>query len=314
MSKEFNFGPSFSGGGGGGGIGGNSGAVDNAALRADGIGGATLQSSDLVINDPAIGGLLPLDSAAGNIFQFLRALAIPNGVPGAPSFVFNAGGGTNFGAYYNSTFGAWIYEVNGEDRISLEFSSYRFRLSKDGEIVWSSTTVATDNPPDSGLKRSGPAALIVTDGSSSGKGWLQWAGEAYVTNDLTNATTILATTGLSITVQNGKKYAFKCIFYVSDSVAAEGVKVDFGGGTATATNFRAHVTGFDSALTINTQLTSLTGTATAGTFTGAGMIEVHGSFEPSSTGTFLPRFAQNSHAIGILTLFRGSHLLMWDIP
>lgn len=37
--------------GGGGGIGGSTGSVDNAMLRADGTGGATLQSSDIGIND-----------------------------------------------------------------------------------------------------------------------------------------------------------------------------------------------------------------------------------------------------------------------
>ena len=38
-------------GGGGGGIGGSTGGVDNAVLRADGTGGATLQNSGLVIDD-----------------------------------------------------------------------------------------------------------------------------------------------------------------------------------------------------------------------------------------------------------------------
>ena len=38
---------------GGGGIGGSTGAVDNAMLRADGIGGTTLQASDVVVDDTA---------------------------------------------------------------------------------------------------------------------------------------------------------------------------------------------------------------------------------------------------------------------
>lgn len=43
--------PSWQTGGGGGSIGGSTGSVDNAMLRADGTGGATLQSSDITIDD-----------------------------------------------------------------------------------------------------------------------------------------------------------------------------------------------------------------------------------------------------------------------
>jgi hypothetical protein len=45
------------GGGGGGGIGGNTGSVDNAILRADGTGGSTLQTSGITIADGTSGTL-----------------------------------------------------------------------------------------------------------------------------------------------------------------------------------------------------------------------------------------------------------------
>jgi hypothetical protein len=160
------------------------------------------------------------------------------------------------------------------------------------------------------------ADKVAAWGSAAGTAdhWFQWAGEAYLATDQTNATATLASTTLSVTLQASRKYAFKAILYVSDDTAAEGVKADFGGGTATATNFRTHCTGFDTALGISTQVTSLTGTVSAGTFTGSGMIECHGSFEVNAGGTFIPRFAQNSHVIGTLTLFRGSHVQVFDTP
>lgn len=166
---------------------------------------------------------------------------------------------------------------------------------------------------DLAINRTAAGVARFTD-ASSGFSWFQWAGEAYLASDQTNATATLASTTLSVTLQGGRSYAFKSILYVSDSTAAEGVKIDFGGGTATATNFRTHCTGFDTALGVSTQLTSLTGTASAGTFTGSGMMECHGSFEVNAGGTFIPRFAQNTHAIGTLTLFRGSHLQVFDTP
>lgn len=180
-----------------------------------------------------------------------------------------------------------------------------------GQIGFASGSASTSL--DVALKRAAVNVFKISDGST-GFGWLQWAGEAYLATDQTNATATLTSTTLSVTLQSSRKYTFKAILYVSDDTAAEGVKADFGGGTATATNFRTHCTGFDTALGISTQVTSLTGTVSAGTFSGNGLIECHGSFEVNSGGTFIPRFAQNSHVIGTLTLFRGSHLQVFDTP
>lgn len=145
-------------------------------------------------------------------------------------------------------------------------------------------------------------------------GYQTWPGEAYLAADGTNATATLATTGLSVNVTTGLKYTFKLILYLADSVAAEGAKIDFDGGSATATNFRVHCAAFDAALALSAQSSALATDFAVATFTGDGMIECHGSFEPSSTGTFIPQYAQNSHATGTLTLYRGSHLTMFEAP
>lgn len=136
--------------------------------------------------------------------------------------------------------------------------------------------------------------------------------KSYLAADGTNATTTFADTGLSVTVKASKKYGFKCILFVSDSVAADGAKVDFAGGSAGETDFRAQATGFDSALTISAHINDLTDVVAAAAM-GEGMIEISGSFEPSGAGTFIPRYAQNAHTTGTLTIYRGSHLLMWEI-
>jgi len=138
--------------------------------------------------------------------------------------------------------------------------------------------------------------------------------EFYLASDQTTTSATLATTTLSANVFAGKKYGFTCVLYISDSVAAEGAQIDFNGGTATATNFRVHVTAFDSALSLSSQGTSLATAYAVSTFTGSGMFECHGSIEPSASGSLIPRYAQNTHAVGTLTLARGSHLIVWDIP
>lgn len=138
----------------------------------------------------------------------------------------------------------------------------------------------------------------------------------YLTSDATSTSATLADlTGCTISnLTSGSKYGFKAILYISNSIAADGVKIDFGGGSATSTNFRAQCTGFDSALAISTQVTSLTGTCSSATFTGAGSLEIHGSFEPSGNGTIIPRFAENASTTGTLTVFRGSHIIFWKLP
>lgn len=159
-----------------------------------------------------------------------------------------------------------------------------------------------------GINASGGAFLV------SSAGWVQETGRCFVTADQTNATTTMQTSTCSVTVVSGKKYSFQCELFLSDSVAVDGAKMDFNGGAATATNFRAQVTAFDTALNLSSQVTALATASSASTFTGAGAFEVHGTFEPSANGTFIPRFAQVSHSTGTLTLARGSNCIFRDIP
>lgn len=288
----FSFPPSGTAGGAGDTVGPAS-STDNTLARFDGTTGKLLQGSLVVVDDA--GGL----TATGPVLVPFGTAAAP-GLAFAPAptrGLYGANGGLHLSIATVNVFG-----VNGNGAI----------VKAGMQVLFSAGDPETTGA-DAGVVRVAAGVLKDTDGSG-GYGWRQWAGESYLAANATNATATLANTGLSVTVKSGRKYAFKCILYVSDSTAAEGAQIDFGGGSATAANFRAHVTGFDTALTINTQVTTLTTPAGAGTFTGAGMIEIHGSLRPSTDGTFAPRFAQNTHAIGTLTLFEGSHLLMWDMP
>lgn len=134
-------------------------------------------------------------------------------------------------------------------------------------------------------------------------------------SDLANATTTFANV-LTATVLNGHKYAFRCTLFCNESVTGEGLKIDFNGGTATATDFRAHFTTTDATLGSATEVTALTpGLAAAAVASTANiLIVIDGELVASSAGTFIVRFAQNSHATGTATVRRGSSLVMTDIP
>jgi len=175
---------------------------------------------------------------------------------------------------------------------------------------------ATGTTDDTGIKRVAATVTGFTDGGTSNLGWYQWAGECFLAADATSTSATLANlSGCTISgLVSGRKYTFEAKLFASNSVAGEGVKIDFNGGSATSTNFIAQCEGLDSTLTINTQVSALNTACSAATFTGNGFIRVTGSFEPSGSGTFILRFAENSASSGTLTVKRGSSIRMYDSP
>ena len=125
----------------------------------------------------------------------------------------------------------------------------------------------------------------------------------------TNATAAFTNTALSLTLVTGRIYSFHAVLVYSNSTAGEGAQFDFNGGAATSTNFVAGSSG-----AVNTVSTALTGIFTQGTVTGNNVIAIDGTFEPSSSSTFIIRGAEVSHSTGTLTLLRGSYIMAWDMP
>lgn len=196
------------------------------------------------------------------------------------------------------------------------FSNVRVTFGGRTCCQWTSSNSDAAGTTDVSLYRiaAGVLGTAVTIAGSPG-GWVQLtSGRSTLAADYTNATTTFSNTALSITVQSGRKYNFHSILFTSDSLAADGAKYDFNGGTAAATNFRAHCTLFDTALLQSTQVTALATAFTQATQTGNGMFECYGSFEPSGAGTFIIRAAQNAHTTGTLTVARGSFIWVEDMP
>lgn len=128
---------------------------------------------------------------------------------------------------------------------------------------------------------------------------------SYLAADFTNATTTLNNTLLSVPLAASTKYGCTAQLFVSDSLAADGVKVDFGGGSATFTNF---IAGSNSVL-VTSVTNSSTSTFSNATVTGANLITITASIEANGAGTFIIRAAQVAHTIGTLTVSRGSRLI-----
>ena len=189
-----------------------------------------------------------------------------------------------------------------------------FRIPVGSQYMFTAGADSSTSSQDTGIKRVAAANIAPTNGAA-GSGWLQnAAGRSTLAANYTNATTTFSNTALSITVTNARKYTFRMALFVSNSIAADGAKFDFNGGTATATDFRAHCTLFDTALLLSSQVTALATAFSQATVTGNAMMECYGTLEPSATGTLVVRAAMNAATTGTLTVFRGSHIWVEDMP
>lgn len=133
--------------------------------------------------------------------------------------------------------------------------------------------------------------------------------------DTTNNTAAMATLNFSVNVTAGVPYTIDACLLASDSTAADGIQVDFNGGTATITYFLVNAallsdsTGAAIALAAGTS-TSLAGVLNASAMgtTNVHMMLLQGHIIPATTGTLRIRAAQNAHTTGTLTVKRGSYI------
>ena len=129
--------------------------------------------------------------------------------------------------------------------------------------------------------------------------------------NLTNDTVTPVTTGLGATLVSGRTYSGTLVLYVSNSTAADGFRMDFDGGTCTATAFQAMGTIAD---TVSVRplaaVTSLSTDLVDATTTGSSIVTVSFTITVNAGGTLIPRFAMEADSGGTITLSRGSNLTL----
>ncbi len=198
-------------------------------------------------------------------------------------------------------------------------------LTSDG-TTWASSTPTTSIGGSTGsvdntiLRADGTGGSTVQGGSLvtiTDTGWVAGdGGKCYVATDQTNATTTMASTTCTISgLAASTKYRLICTLFLDESAAADGYKIDFAGGSATETNFRSVGQEVDNAGSFNSQINDdLTDVFSVAVTAGGDTLIVNGAFEPSGAGTLIPRFAQNAHTTGTVTLLRGSNCRMEIMP
>lgn len=130
---------------------------------------------------------------------------------------------------------------------------------------------------------------------------------------VTNSTTFVNDSDFNFTLAGSRKYSFIGKIFVS-SVATSGVKIDFNGGTATATNVIYNGT-FYTATTLSSQ-NSAALAAALGVTSLVVQMDVSGTIEVNAGGSFILRFAQTTEtgAAETVTLQRGSWIWLEEMP
>lgn len=170
-----------------------------------------------------------------------------------------------------------------------------------------------------GVEYAAAGVLKITD-ANTGTGWLQNSGGvSRVASDVTNDTVTPANiTGLSATLGAGRKYTGVLALKVSNTTAADGLRLDFDGGTATMTSFDAGVTsdGLPAATFSVSQSEALATDiiATTVTDTNARWITIHFAMVVNAAGTFIPRIALEADSGGIITVHDNSYMWIEDTP
>jgi hypothetical protein len=245
--------------------------------------------------------------------QFDGQLQTAAGSVGSPAVSIGA---ANCGFY--TSFGSALYAVTqGVSTVSLTQATinagYGIQIRASDGFGWGAIASAADT----WLLR--PAAKVI-----AANGWVQQAGgRARVIADQTENAGTLKSMGLTtdgtnpISLIAGRKYTGRMVVKCVNSTATEGIQFDFNGGSATMTSFWAGAGILASGGTdvIGTNIsTSLAGVINFTTFTGESVVIFEISLVCNAAGTFIPRFAENTSAIGTATVRLGSWLWMEDMP
>ena len=174
--------------------------------------------------------------------------------------------------------------------------------------VTASDTAGTLTINDCQINRAAANVFSLASGD-----WFQLTpGEAALESDYTRADATMTSTALSVTLLAGRSYRIECCLKIANSTAADGIKVDFNGGTATITTFFAGAS-FIGSVTAGVVVSEALDTdLTATVVTGTDMMIINGYIEVDGAGTFILRAAEVVDGGGTLTVGAGSWMALYD--
>lgn len=224
----------------------------------------------------------------------------------------NSGSGAGVvGASQGATNQVGVYAVSGSTLEALPaFPTVTGALVANNSALTDNIFVGLDN---------GAAVFTIADGGLvTATNFIRISGGELALNaDYTNLTAVMSNTALSATLVSGRTYSFTAALFFANSTAADGFLLDFNGGTATVTNFRAHCDAVNAA-GANLVFTNAASVAldtdmdVTLALTTQALMTCQGTFVPSGAGTFILRAAEKVDGGGTLTIYRGGWLNIRD--
>lgn len=154
-------------------------------------------------------------------------------------------------------------------------------------------------------------------GAVSGAGFPQ-VKTKIANQTVTDTTTLANDSHLSVSLAAGTTYVFRIVYFAT-TVATSGIKLDLGGGDATATSLicNGRIIGNVTLATLATSVVSALNTTLGFTTIGdtAVRVELEGTITVNGAGTFIPRFAQNAETVAgeSVIALRGSYMTIAPI-
>lgn len=255
----------------------------------------------------ALTSLLP--SQTGNSGQFLTtnatttAWALPLPAQGSNSGLFLTTNGTS---------ASWASSLPTQTSNSGKFLTTN-GTSASWALPGSLATTATF-PAGTAIVETVNGVLTLTSTATGSEGWIQnTAGEGALNANFTNATATMAATNIVFNLIAGRSYRIEGFLILSNSASAEGVQIDFNGGTATATLYDVTAQLVSGAAGVGVSVA--TGLSTALTFTGVtgnNYVSLLGYIQCNAAGTLILRGAEITHVTGTATIAAGSWVALAD--
>ncbi len=265
-------------------------------------------TGSIVVNND--GSMLLTTPSGKTVTVAVGQVALANGVLGAPSLTF--AGDLTTGFYSTSSSGVIVFSQGNSNAVcAFQYGSGLCFAAGKGP-GWTGGSVASTNP-DVQIMRIAVGVLDVTGAFGVGGGWIRNnAGEGALASAFTDATGTLAVTNLLFNVIAGRSYRITGCLQVSNSLAADGVQLNFAGGTASATTFFMTATNIGSVVAGTVVSTTLAGVINYTTVTGTDYILLNGYLKVNAGGTLILQAATNTHVSGTMTLGAGSWIELSD--
>jgi hypothetical protein len=319
-----------------GGVGGSTGATDNAILRADGTGGATLQNSVLTVDDTT--GLLKfptsdadkiLLNANGNygiavenstltLWGQARVRLRIGGTTGSGGTErFSVTSSVNIPSSTNlalSTSSLVQFGAADADKVQLSGTDYGIGIEAFTLTLWSQSRHRWRIGGSSST--TGTATMVLESAAltfPTGTTFVVDAGRSFVSSQFDKTNTTLANvTGLTASVAAGKTYNFEALLFVDADVVGGSKYAIAGTATATAIKYEVvFISDSANSMVITSRQTALAGSAgQAGTT--AGICRISGTITVNAAGTLTVQFAQNA-ANGTSSVLTMSGFRVWQL-